>query len=112
MPGSVVVTGASTGIGEPSARHLSGLGFDVLAGVRSDEAAERARAAGLEPLRIDVTDEASVAAAAAQVEERVGERGLDGLVNNAGVAVTGPVELIPLAEWRRQLEVNLLGRSR
>jgi NAD(P)-dependent dehydrogenase (short-subunit alcohol dehydrogenase family) len=110
MRGTVVVTGASTGIGEAAARHLSERGFDVLAGVRSDEAAERARAAGLEPLRIDVTDADSVAAATAFVEERVGERGLDGLVNNAGVAVTGAVELTPLAEWRRQLDVNLLGQ--
>ncbi len=105
-----MVTGASTGIGEASARHLSALGFDVVAGVRSEEAAARAREAGLEPVLLDVTDAASVAAAAAFVEARVGERGLDGLVNNAGVAVTGPVELTPLDEWRRQLEVNWSAR--
>jgi len=108
--GTVVVTGASTGIGEASARHLSGLGFDVVAGVRSEEAAARAREAELEPVLLDVTDAASVAAAATFVEARVGERGLDGLVNNAGVAVSGPLELIPLDEWRRQLEVNLVGQ--
>jgi NAD(P)-dependent dehydrogenase (short-subunit alcohol dehydrogenase family) len=110
MRGTVVVTGASTGIGEASARQLSRLGFDVVAGVRSDEAAARAREAGLEPVRLDVTDAASVAEAAAFVEARVGDRGLDGLVNNAGVAVSGPVELVPLDEWRRQLEVNLIGQ--
>jgi NAD(P)-dependent dehydrogenase (short-subunit alcohol dehydrogenase family) len=108
--GTVVVTGASTGIGEASARHLSRLGFDVVAGVRSEEAASRAREAGLSPVLLDVTDAASVAAAAGFVEARVGDRGLDGLVNNAGVAVSGPVELIPLDEWRRQLEVNLIGQ--
>jgi NAD(P)-dependent dehydrogenase (short-subunit alcohol dehydrogenase family) len=108
--GTVVVTGASTGIGEASARQLSRLGFDVVAGVRSEEAASRAREAGLEPVRLDVTDAGSVAAAAAFVEARVGDRGLDGLVNNAGVAVSGPVELVPLDEWRRQLEVNLIGQ--
>jgi NAD(P)-dependent dehydrogenase (short-subunit alcohol dehydrogenase family) len=108
--GTVLVTGASTGIGEASARHLARLGFDVLAGVRSDEAAELVRVVGLEPLRIDVTDEGLVAAAAAAVEARVGAAGLAGLVNNAGVAVTGPVESTPLGEWRRQLEVNLLGQ--
>jgi NAD(P)-dependent dehydrogenase (short-subunit alcohol dehydrogenase family) len=108
--GTVVVTGASTGIGEASARHLAGLGFDIVAGVRSSDAAARVRAAGLEPLLVDVTDAAQVAAAAAFVEERVGTRGLSGLVNNAGVAVTGPVELTPLSEWRHQLEVNLLGQ--
>jgi NAD(P)-dependent dehydrogenase (short-subunit alcohol dehydrogenase family) len=108
--GTVLVTGASTGIGEASARHLSGLGFDVVAGVRSEEAAARARDGGLEPVQLDVTDAASVGEAAAFVEARVGDRGLDGLVNNAGVAVSGPVELIPLDEWRRQLEVNLIGQ--
>jgi NAD(P)-dependent dehydrogenase (short-subunit alcohol dehydrogenase family) len=108
--GTVLVTGASTGIGEASARHLSGLGFDIVAGVRSEQAAARARESGLEPVQLDVTDAASIAAAAAFVESRVGDRGLDGLVNNAGVAVSGPVELIPLDEWRRQLEVNLIGQ--
>jgi NAD(P)-dependent dehydrogenase (short-subunit alcohol dehydrogenase family) len=108
--GTVVVTGASTGIGEASARRLSGLGFDVVAGVRSEEAASHAREAGLEPVLLDVTDASSVAAAAELVESRVGERGLNGLVNNAGVAVSGPVELTPLDEWRRQLEVNLIGQ--
>jgi NAD(P)-dependent dehydrogenase (short-subunit alcohol dehydrogenase family) len=108
--GTVVVTGASTGIGEATARLLSGRGFDVVAGVRSEEAAARMGEAGLTPLRFDVTDSESVRAAAASVEERVGARGLDGLVNNAGVAVSGPLELIPLEEWRRQLEVNLIGQ--
>jgi NAD(P)-dependent dehydrogenase (short-subunit alcohol dehydrogenase family) len=105
-----LVTGASTGIGAASARRLSGLGFEVIAGVRSEEAASRARESGLEPVLLDVTDASSVAAAAAFVESRAGDRGLDGLVNNAGVAVSGPVELIPLDEWRRQLEVNLIGQ--
>jgi NAD(P)-dependent dehydrogenase (short-subunit alcohol dehydrogenase family) len=110
MRGTVLVTGASTGIGEASARHLSGLGFDVVAGVRSEAAAARVREAGLEPVQLDVTDAASVAAAASFVEGRVGSLGLDGLVNNAGVAVSGPVELTPVEEWRRQLEVNLIGQ--
>jgi NAD(P)-dependent dehydrogenase (short-subunit alcohol dehydrogenase family) len=78
--------------------------------VRSDEAASRARAAGLEPLPLDVTDEGLVAAAASAVEERVGAAGLAGLVNNAGVAVTGPLELTPMEEWRRQIEINFLGQ--
>jgi NAD(P)-dependent dehydrogenase (short-subunit alcohol dehydrogenase family) len=81
-----------------------------VAGVRSEEAAAGAREAGLEPVLLEVTDVSSVAEAAALVESRVGDRGLDGLVNNAGVAVTGPVELTPLDEWRRQLEVNLIGQ--
>jgi NAD(P)-dependent dehydrogenase (short-subunit alcohol dehydrogenase family) len=108
--GTVVVTGASTGIGEATAGLLSRRGFDVVAGVRSEESAARALEAGLTPLRFDVTDEESVRVAAASVEERVGAQGLGGLVNNAGVAVSGPVEVIPLDEWRRQLEVNLIGQ--
>ena len=107
---AVVVTGASTGIGEASARHLAQLGFDVFAGVRRDEDAERARERGLRPLRIDVTDLDSLEAARAEVADAVGERGLAGLVNNAGVAVSGPLEFVPIEELRRQLDVNLVGQ--
>jgi NAD(P)-dependent dehydrogenase (short-subunit alcohol dehydrogenase family) len=102
--GTVVITGASTGIGEATALHLAELGFEVRPGVRSDEDAERLRSRGLSPLRIDVTDEESIAAAAGEVAE------LAGLVNNAGIAVSSPVEFIPLDELRRQLEVNLIGQ--
>jgi NAD(P)-dependent dehydrogenase (short-subunit alcohol dehydrogenase family) len=108
--GTVVITGASTGIGHAAALRLAASGFDVHAGVRDDAAAERLRAAGVKPLRIDVTDAGSVAEAARVVGEAVGGGGLAGLVNNAGIAVSGPVELIPLDEWRRQLEVNLIGQ--
>ena len=104
--GAVVVTGASSGIGEATARHLGSLGFRVFAGVRSDEDAERlAAATRVAALKIDVTDTDSVAAAAREVG---GE--LAGLVNNAGIAVTGPIEFVPLEELRRQLEVNLVGQ--
>jgi NAD(P)-dependent dehydrogenase (short-subunit alcohol dehydrogenase family) len=61
-------------------------------------------------VRIDVTDADSIEAASAQVGEAVGERGLAGLVNNAGVAVPGPLEFIPIDELRRQIEVNLIGQ--
>lgn len=111
--GAVVVTGASSGIGRASALHLDSLGFQVFAGVRKDADAESVRAEGsqrLEPLTIDVADEASVKAAAESVAERTGGRGLAGLVNNAGVAVGGPVEVLPLDEVRRQLEVNVVGQ--
>jgi NAD(P)-dependent dehydrogenase (short-subunit alcohol dehydrogenase family) len=96
-----LVTGASTGIGRACATHLAALGFEVLAGVRRPEDAPP----GLEPLRLDVTDAADVRAAA----QRVGDE-LAALVNNAGIAISGPVEGVPVAEWRRQLEVNLLGQ--
>jgi NAD(P)-dependent dehydrogenase (short-subunit alcohol dehydrogenase family) len=101
MPRLALVTGASTGIGRASALHLAGLGFHVLAGVRDPADAPD----GLEPLRLDVTSEPDVAAAA----ERVGAE-LHALVNNAGIAVSGPVEVVPIEEWRRQLEVNVLGQ--
>jgi NAD(P)-dependent dehydrogenase (short-subunit alcohol dehydrogenase family) len=101
MPRLVLVTGASTGIGRACATHLAGLGFEVLAGVR-----DRADAPpGVEPLRLDITSEADVSTAT----ERVGDR-LHALVNNAGIAVNGPIEVVPVAEWRRQFEVNLLGQ--
>jgi NAD(P)-dependent dehydrogenase (short-subunit alcohol dehydrogenase family) len=110
MSGHVVITGASTGIGEATARHLAAHGFDVLAGVRKDSDAERLEAAGLRPLKLDVTDESSVASAARQVEEAAGGSGLAGLVNNAGIAVSGPVEHVPVADFREQLEVNVIGQ--
>jgi NAD(P)-dependent dehydrogenase (short-subunit alcohol dehydrogenase family) len=103
---SVVVTGASSGIGEACARRLAGSGWRVLAGVRSGADAERLRAPGVEPVMLDVTDAASIAAAA----ERLGDGGLQGLVNNAGIAVSMPLEFLPLDELRRQLEVNLVGQ--
>jgi NAD(P)-dependent dehydrogenase (short-subunit alcohol dehydrogenase family) len=96
-----LVTGASTGIGRACATHLAGLGFHVLAGVRDLADAPY----GLEPLRLDVTSESDVAAAA----ERVGAE-LGVLVNNAGIAINGPVEVVPLDQWRRIVEVNLLGQ--
>jgi NAD(P)-dependent dehydrogenase (short-subunit alcohol dehydrogenase family) len=110
--GTVVVTGASTGIGRACALHLDGLGFEVLAGVRKPEDGERLQgeASGrLAPLRIDVTDADSIAAAGAEVEERVGDRGLAGLVNNAGVSFGGPLEFTSPDEVRSHFEVNLIG---
>jgi NAD(P)-dependent dehydrogenase (short-subunit alcohol dehydrogenase family) len=104
--GTVVVTGASTGIGEATALHLKELGFEVRPGVRKDEDAARLRERGLAPVKLDVTDPSSIAAAAAEV----GDAPLAGLVNNAGIAVSAPVEFVPIEELRRQLEVNLIGQ--
>jgi NAD(P)-dependent dehydrogenase (short-subunit alcohol dehydrogenase family) len=107
MPsGVVLVTGASTGIGEATALHLRELGFEPVAGVRRDEDAERLGAQGVRTVKLDVTDDAQVAAA----REEVGDGPLAGLVNNAGVAVAAPLEFVPLDELRRQLEVNLIGQ--
>jgi NAD(P)-dependent dehydrogenase (short-subunit alcohol dehydrogenase family) len=109
---AAVVTGASTGIGRASALRLDRLGWSVFAGVRRDEDAEDLRAAGserLQPIRLDVTDEDGVGAVAEEVGEKAGD-GLDGLVNNAGIAVPGPLETLALDDFRRQLEVNLTGQ--
>jgi NAD(P)-dependent dehydrogenase (short-subunit alcohol dehydrogenase family) len=110
--GAVLVTGASSGIGEATAFHLGSLGFRVFGGVRKDADAERLSERGgerLTPVKLDVTDAGSIDSTREQIDEAAPE-GLSGLVNNAGVSVTGPVEFIPIDEFRRQLEVNLLGQ--
>ena len=104
--GTVLVTGASTGIGEAAALHLAGLGFDVVAGVRKDEDEDRLRAAGLGTVKLDVTDPAHIEALRAQFADRP----LAGLVNNAGVAVAGPLEFLPIDSFRQQIEINLIGQ--
>ncbi|MBJ7594249.1 MAG: SDR family NAD(P)-dependent oxidoreductase [Candidatus Dormibacteraeota bacterium] len=109
---AVVVSGASTGIGRATALHLDSLGLRVFAGVRRDEDAESLRRDGsnrLTPIRLDVTDAEQVAAAARQLSEAVQDSRLAGIVNNAGIAVAGPVEFVPLDLWRTQLEINVLG---
>jgi NAD(P)-dependent dehydrogenase (short-subunit alcohol dehydrogenase family) len=110
--GAVVVTGSSTGIGRACALELDRRGFAVFAGVRKEADAEALRAAGsdrLRPLIIDVTEPEQIAAAAGVVAE-ASPAGLAGLVNNAGVGVGGPLELIPIDDFRRQIEVNLIGQ--
>jgi len=111
--GAVLITGASTGIGEACAMRLDGMGFQVFAGVRKDSDGERLRAKAsprLTPVRIDVTDAATIAAARDTVAAAVGARGLAGVVNNAGIAVAGPLEFLPLDDLRYQLEVNVVGQ--
>ena len=110
--GFVVVTGTSTGIGAATALHLAGKGFHVFAGVRREvdgEALQRQTSATLTPLIIDVTDAETISAAAAAVTDVVGDRGLAGLVNNAGIGKPAPLEFQPMADFRTQLEVNLFG---
>ena len=108
---SVLVTGASTGIGQACALRLDRLGHRVYAGVRSEEHARALRQLGsgrLVPVFLDVTDQAQVDAVAGQVADGGGR--LDGVVNNAGIARGGPLEYLPLEVWREQLEVNVLGQ--
>jgi len=107
---SVLVTGASTGIGRATALHLDARGWRVFAGVRKEADADSLREAGserLEPLRLDVTEPGQIAAAAERIGEQMGEAGLDGLVNNAGIGIFGPLETLPIDDFRRQIEVNL-----
>jgi NAD(P)-dependent dehydrogenase (short-subunit alcohol dehydrogenase family) len=108
---SVLVTGASTGIGRTTALRLDGSGWRVFAGVRKeadDESLRQEASPSLVPVILDVTDPEQIAAAAEQIERESDGEGLDGLVNNAGVAVPGPLETIPLEDLRHQLEVNLV----
>ena len=112
-PGAVLVTGSSTGIGKACALHLDQLGFRVFAGVRreADGAALTAEASRqLVPVLLDVTSASSISEAREVISAAVGEAGLAGLVNNAGIVIAGPLELVPLAEFRRQLEVNVTGQ--
>jgi NAD(P)-dependent dehydrogenase (short-subunit alcohol dehydrogenase family) len=111
MERSIVVTGASTGIGRGIAGVLVRRGLHVFGTVRKQSDADSLRAefgAKLTPLLMDVTDAGGVARAAAQVRDALGRENLAGLVNNAGVAVVGPLLHLPLPEFRRQLEVNLI----
>jgi NAD(P)-dependent dehydrogenase (short-subunit alcohol dehydrogenase family) len=104
--GTVLVTGASTGIGEATVLHLKTLGFDAVGAVRKDEDAERLEARGVRTMRIDVTDAGQIAAA----RDELGDTALAGLVNNAGIAVAAPLEFLPVDRLRQQLEVNLIGQ--
>jgi NAD(P)-dependent dehydrogenase (short-subunit alcohol dehydrogenase family) len=107
MP-TVLVTGAGRGIGKSIVEHLATRGWDVIAGVRSQQDAETVTA--LSPQRItsvilDVTDAGHIAALGDSLPERV-----DAIVNNAGVVVSGPMETVTPDQWRKQLEVNVIGQ--
>ena len=109
---SVVITGASTGIGWATARLLIDRGFRVFGSVRKPADADRLSGefgANFTPLLFDVTDEAAVKAAAATVRAALGGETLAGLVNNAGVAVAGPLLELPVVQFRTQLDINVLG---
>ena len=110
---AVVITGASTGIGESCAHYLTDKGFQVFAGVRKQADSDRLTREGsghVTPLFIAVTESDSIAKAAKTVGTALGDAGLAGLVNNAGVVVGGPLELVPIERLRMQLEVNLIGQ--
>ena len=111
---AVLITGASTGIGEATALLLAREGFRVFAAVRRKQDAERLRGQGvkLETLLLDVTDDDSVSNAAKEVAAATGGGRLFALVNNAGIAVAGPLECLPIAELEKQLDINVVGPVR
>lgn len=108
---SALITGASTGIGRATAERLDRAGWRVFAGVRRQEDADALSATGSErlvPLILDVTEPGQIEASAERIAAEAG--GLHGLVNNAGIAVPGPLETLPIDDFRRQIEVNLTGQ--
>ena len=105
-----IVTCASSGIGEETAKRLAGLGYTVYAAARRVERMANLTAEGIRPVKVDVTDDDALAAF---VEEVVTESGrVDVLVNNAGYGSYGSVEDVPMAEARRQFDVNVFGLAR
>src|SRR5476649_2000668 len=109
---SVVITGASTGIGWATSKLLLDRGFRVFGSVSKQADADRLRSefgANFTPLLFDITDEAAVLAAAREVRAALDGGTLAGLVNNAGIAVAGPVLELSADEFRRQMDVNVIG---
>lgn len=107
MP-SVLVTGASRGIGRAIAEHLASRGWDVMAGVRTEADAEAVTAANpqrISAVLLDVTNADQIAALSEALPAR-----LDAVVNNAGVVVSGPMETVTSDDWRKQLEINVIGQ--
>ena len=100
-------------MGRACALRLARGGYRVFAAVRKERDAESIRAErlpGLTPVRLDFTDTEAISRAADEIRNAVGDEGLWGLVNNAGVAVTGPIEILPIEELRRQFEINVFGQ--
>jgi NAD(P)-dependent dehydrogenase (short-subunit alcohol dehydrogenase family) len=111
MSGGVLITGASTGIGEATALRLQKAGFRVFAGVRKAADGERLAAQGVTVVHpLDVTNPEHIAAAAETVERELAGAPLRGIVNNAGIGIGGPLEALDLDDFRRTLEVNTTGQ--
>lgn len=108
---TVVITGASTGIGRAAAEYLAGRGWRVFAGVRrhSDGEPLKKANASIHPLILDVTRTSQVKGAAQTVAKALDGQTLDGLINNAGIAVMGPLALQPADEFRQHFDVNVIG---
>jgi NAD(P)-dependent dehydrogenase (short-subunit alcohol dehydrogenase family) len=109
---AVLITGTSTGIGRAAALHLDQSGYRVFASVRKEQDGDslRKEASGrLCPILLDVTDEATILRARDEVTRTVGQDGLWGLVNNAGVSFRTPIEFAPLDEFRKLYDTNVFG---
>src|SRR6266550_9407293 len=113
LANTIVVTGASSGIGKACALQLDKLGFRVFAGVRREMDSDALRcetSATLTPILLDITDADSITSAVDIVTTAIGGIGLAGIINNAGIAVAGPLEFLPVDEIRKQFEVNVIGQ--
>ncbi|WP_303674427.1 SDR family oxidoreductase [Vampirovibrio chlorellavorus] len=108
---SVLISGASSGIGLRCAAFLAEKGYRVFAGYRHPPDADKlaTRHPGITPVPLELTSQSSIEKAVNVITEALNGAGLNGLVNNAGVVISGPLEFVSLADWRHQLDVNLIG---
>src|SRR5687768_10192782 len=112
MAKTVLITGTSTGIGRACVERMAADGWTVYAGVRKEAHGEELAAAiagDVRPVMLDVTDPGHLAAVVARLRDELAGRGLDGLVNNAGVAFGGPIEALSDEDWQRHFDVNVFG---
>jgi len=110
---TVLITGSSTGIGFACATYLDKQGFKVFAGIRNAADAGKLKASAsdrLTPILLDVTNPESIQKAFDFVKNKVGEAGLSGLINNAGIGIASPVEFFPMSDLRRLFDVNVFGQ--
>jgi NAD(P)-dependent dehydrogenase (short-subunit alcohol dehydrogenase family) len=105
----VLITGASTGMGAATARELARRGFHVLAGVRRPSDADTLRSAGLEPVFLDITNPEQIASVSKRIADDPAGRPLRAVINNAGIAINAPVEVLSMEEWQQQFDVNFFG---
>jgi len=110
--GLIVVSGASTGIGAATAREFASRGHHVLAGVRSHQDADALRATHIEPVMLDITVGENVEALVSRIANDPQGRSLRTVINNAGIEINAPVEVLPLEVWKQQFEINLFGHIR
>src|SRR4051794_22636691 len=106
----ILISGASTGIGKACSIHIARLGHNVWAGVRTQKNFDdvvKLNVKGLKPVFLDVTDDNSVRDCLSTITKTAGT--LNGLINNAGIAVGGPVEAVTMDDWHKQFEINVFG---